>query len=364
MNIIKSYNHLWETFISDNNIELAIRKASIGKRKRKRVKKCLSDPNYKNHIKKYALNFCNYSHTPIEIYDGISRKKRIIIVPTFDEQVIHHMIVNTMLPIFTHGMYEHTYGSIPNRGGHKGAKQICKWIKYGNRNCKYVLKMDIRKYFDSIPHEILLAKLKMVIHDKKFMSILEEVISVTDKGIPLGFYLSQWLANWYLQDIDHYIKEVLHAKYYMRYMDDMVIFSANKRKLHDMQKAIALYLRDKLGLEMKDNWQVFLFHYVKKNGRHVGRFLDFMGFRFYRNRITLRKSIMIKATRKARHIYKKGKTTVYDSRQMLSYIGWIDSTNTYQMYLAWIKPYVNIQQCKRKISRYDKRRYKNENQLV
>ena len=355
---MRSYNHLWETFISDENIALSIHNASLGKRKRKRIKKYLNNLEFPQYIKNYANNFHNYKHTPQEIYDGISRKKRTIIVPKFDEQVIHHMIVNTLIPMFTKGMYEHSYGSIPFRGGHKGAKTICKWISSGDKHCKYCLKMDIRKYFDSIPHDILIAKLHRKIRDKRFMAVLEEVIGVIDKGIPLGFYLSQWLANWYLQDLDHYIKEKLGVKYYIRYMDDMVIFGSNKHVLHAMREAIAEYLEDELGLKMKDNWQVFLFHYIKKNGKEVGRFLDFMGFRFYRNRITMRKSIMLKATRKARRIYKRHKMTIHDVRCMLSYLGWVNATNTYQMYLAWIKPYINIQKCKRIVSRYDKKEAK------
>lgn len=352
---MKSYNHLWEKFISDENIELSIKNAIKGKKRRRRVQKCLKDPDFPKKIKEYAENFYNYPHTPREIYDGISRKKRTIIVPRFEEQIIHHMIVNTMLPIFTKGMYEHSYGSIPNRGGHKGAKQICKWIRNGGRDCKYCFKADIRKYFDSIPHDILIAKLRKVIHDKRFMSLLETVIDVTPNGIPLGFYLSQWLANWYLQGLDHYIKEELGVKYYTRYMDDIVIFSSNKRRLHWVRKAITNYLCDELGLEIKRNWQIFRFHYVKSNGREIGRYLDFMGFRFYRNRITLRKSLMLKITRRARHIYNSKKITIHDARCMLSYMGWIDATNTYQMYLVWVKPCVNIQRCKRIISKYDRR---------
>ena len=361
---MKSYNHLWEIFIADETIDKAIKKASKGKSKRKYVQKCLADPNFKNKIKAYALNFHNRPHKPIEIYDGICRKKRIIIVPTFEEQVIHHMIVLTLMPLFTHGMYEHTYGSIPKRGGHKGAKRICKWIKRDPDNCVFVFKMDIQKYFESISHEVLITKLKKYIHDEQFMTILIEVISVVDKGIPLGFYLSQWLANWFLQDLDHYIKEKLDAKYYIRYMDDIVIFGATAEELHSICIANDDYLKESLKLNMKSNWQVFLFNNIQENNTEVGRFLDFMGFRFYKNRIILRKTIMIKATRKAKYIYKKGKITVYEARQMLSYVGWIKATNSYQMYLDYIAPYVNIQHCKRCISQYDKRRMINEHKMV
>lgn len=269
------------------------------------------------------------------------------------------MAVNTLKPIFMHGMYEHSYGSIPKRGVHKGKKTIEKWIRNDRKNVKYCLKMDIQKYFESIPHDILIEKFSKLIHDKKFLDFIYKLIGVSEKGIPIGFYTSQWIANWYLQDLDHYIKEVLHAKYYIRYMDDMVIFSSNKKSLHKMKKEIEAYLSDNLHLKLKSNWQVFRFIYPCK-GKERGRFLDFMGFRFYRKRTTLRRNIMLKATRKARMISKKQKPTIYDIRQMLSYVGYIDCTNTYGMYEKRIKPYVSIQDCKRRISRYDKKRIRKE----
>ena len=354
---MKSYNHLFEKFISDENIELAIKKASIGKRSRIQVQKYLNDPEFALEIWMYAITFKNAKHRPIEIYDGIQRKKRTIIVPTFKEQIIHHMLVNVLQPIFMRGMYEHSYGSIPQRGGHKGKKTIEKWINRDIGNCKYVVKMDIKKYFDSIPHDIYLNKFKQIIHDREFMRVVNEITSVisSDKGIPLGFYTSQWTANWYLQDLDHYIKENLKAKYYIRYMDDMVIFGKDKTDLHKMRKAIEKYLNEKLKLKMKENWQVFRFDYIDEAGNHKGRFLDFMGFRFYCDKTILRKSIMIKATRKAIRAAKHDKPTLHEIKGVLSYMGWIDCTNTYGMYENRIKPYVNIRSCKKRISKHDKR---------
>ena len=368
---MKSYNHLWEKFISDENIEKAINKAKKGKTRRKNVRKYLENMKFRAEIKAYAITFKNAKHTPVEIYDGIQRKKRKIIVPNFREQVIHHMVVNVLQPIFMHGMYEYSCGSIPNRGGHYGMMAVKRWITKGNKHCKYCLKMDIRKYFDSIPHSIYLAKFRKLIHDELFMRVIEEITKVMPNGVglPLGFYTSQWTANWYLQDLDHYIKERLHAKYYIRYMDDMVIFGANKRELHRIRKDISVYLNNILGLEMKGNWKLFLFHFIKANGKEVGSFLDFMGFRFYRNRITLRRTIIRKMRRKAFKIGKHEKPTIYEMKQMMSYLGWISCTDVYDYYLKWIKPNVNIQYMKRRISRYDKceakkRRKLNENNLV
>ena len=354
---MKSYNHLYEQFISDENIELAIKNAQKGKKNRKIVKEQLADPDFKDHIRYYAEHFKNHEHRPKLINDGIKQKKRTIIVPHFDEQVIHHMVVNVLKPIFLKSMYVHSYGSIPNKGGYKGKRAIEKFIRNNPKECKYILKMDIKKYFESIPHDIYLKKLKTLIHDEKFFSIIREITEVIPDGLPLGFYTSQWAANWYLTGLDHYIKEELHAPFYIRYMDDMVIFCGNKRRLHQMKDSISKYL-ETLGLELKDNWQIFRFDY---KGRY--RFLDFMGFRFYRGRTTLRRSIMLRITRKARRIYKARRITVYASRQMLSYLGWIRHTDTYGMYLAWIKPILCFQKLKRRIKAYDRnqnRRVKNE----
>ena len=138
-------------------------------------------------------------------------------------------------------------------------------------------------------------------------------------------------------------------------MDDMVIFGSNKRILHRNREKISEYLNQNLGLEMKGNWQVFRFDYMTGGQRH-GRALDYMGFRFYRDKTILRKSIMMKASRKAKSISKKEKATIYDMRQMISYLGWIDCTDTYGMYINHIKPYINFGYCKERVSRYDKKK--------
>lgn len=348
---MKSYNHLYEACISETNRRESIKLAKHSKRIRRIIKnRHMSDDALLAKSYDWIVNYENAEHTPVHIYDGISRKQRTIIVPTIEELIVQHNVVNALKPMFAKGMYEHTYASLPGRGAHKGKKVIEKWIRTDPKNCKYVLKMDIRHFFDSVPHDILKAKLTKTIHDEKMLDLLFRIINVTDAGIPLGFYTSQWLSNWYLQGLDHYIKEQLGAVHYMRYMDDMVVFGSNKKVLHRIRQAISDYLQSELGLELKANWQVFRFSY----GKNQGRDLDFMGFRFYRNRTILRKTIMYKATRKARKISKKERPTIYDARQMLSYLGWIDCTDTYLMYKKRIKPYVKFQQLKRKVSRYDK----------
>lgn len=251
---MKSYNHLYEKTISETNRRYALSQAKHSKRFRKIMKhRHMSDDAAVEQSLDWIVNYENAEHVPVYIYDGITRKERTIIVPTMEELLVQHCIVNAMKPMFCKGMYEHSYASLPGRGAHKGKQVIEKWIRTDPKNCKYVLKMDIRHFFDSIPHDRLKAKLKKTVHDEKMLDLLFRIIDVTEVGIPLGFYTSQWLSNWYLQGLDHFIKEQLCAVHYMRYMDDMVVFGSNKRVLHRMRQAISDYLEMELGLELKAN---------------------------------------------------------------------------------------------------------------
>lgn len=347
---MKSYSHLYERVISKENRLEAVRLSKHSPRIRKMIKEPgKTDEEIAEEALGWIENFRNDHHKPIRIKDGMSHKERTIIVPTMEELIVQHALINVLKPVFERGMYEHSYASLPKRGAHAGKKVIEKWIANDGKNCKYCLKMDIRHFFDSVPHEILKAKIIKTIHDERVLKIMLELVDVTETGLPLGFYTSQWFSNWYLTPLDHYIKQVLKAEHYMRYMDDMVVFGPNKRKLHKIRQGISDYLEKYLGLTLKDNWQVFRFSYMK-GGVEYGRDLDYMGFRFHRNRTTLRRSIMLKASRKAKRVSKKQKPSIYEIRQMLSYLGWIDATDTYGFYEAYIKPYVNFQKYKRRLS--------------
>ena len=178
---------------------------------------------------------------------------------------------------------------------------------------------------------------------------------IIQEGLPIGFYTSQWFANWYLQDFDHFIKEQLKAGFYIRYMDDCVILDRNKKELRKNFEKIKEYLAG-LDLKVKENYQIYRFDYTDKQGNNKGRFIDFMGFRFYRNRTTLRSSIFLCAVRKARKLNKKEKLTWYDACQMLSYAGWFYATDTHNAYKKYIESNVNIQVCKKLVSNHFKKK--------
>ena len=316
-------------------------------------------------------------------------------------------------------MYEYVLGSIPGRGQHMGAKIISKWIQEDPENTKYVLKMDIRHFFESVDHEILKAWITKKFRDEFVRELLFLIIDAIETGLPLGFYTSQWFANFLLQPLDHYIKETLHVKYGTRYMDDIVCFGRNKKEIHKVRIAINEYLNSELNLTMKDNWQVFRFEYeveeyaiecqtmreLKALGNELGKIrirhklkthkkrwkifikvasvrnkqdklerllvmyhghsekvtmtygrpLDYMGFEFHRNRTIIRKGIMIRLTRKAGQVSRQEKINPKDAASLLSSMGWVKHTDTYGMYEERIKPIVSIKKLKKVVSKNQKR---------
>ena len=157
-------------------------------------------------------------------------------------------------------------------------------------------------------------------------------------------YHEHFFANFFLNDFDHWLKQDKKVKHYVRYMDDMVIFGSNKRALHKLRKEIQEELQ-KIGLELKPNWQVY---------RLDKEPLDFMGFRFYRNRTVLRKSIMLRISRRVSRAAKRKQPTRTDAFAIVSYMGWIKCTDTNGFYEKWIKPKVDFNQLKNMIRSYSK----------
>lgn len=370
----KSVNNLYKPMLEHSNVEKMFHKAAKGKTKRPDVAVILDKNNIQQHVENVIEKLENTApewrevlypekawrpseHAKVKINEGTNRKEREIEKPRYKyEQVVHHIVVAACYDTFMKGMYEFSCGSVPKRGAHYGKRYIEKWIQTDKKNCKYVLKMDIRHFYESVDHDVLKEWLKKKIRDEWMLYILELIIDGSEVGLPLGFHTSPWLSNFMLQSLDHYIKEQLGAVHYVRYMDDMVVFGKNKKELHRMQQEIEKYLQEKLNLQMKGNWQVFRFDYIeRKTGKRKGRPLDFMGFQFYHEKTILRKSIMLSCTRKANRVAKKEKITWHDASSVLSYMGYINSTDTYDMYLERVKPNVNVKKLKKIVSRHSKK---------
>lgn len=246
------------------------------------------------------------------------KQREIFRLPYYPDRIAHHAIMNIMEPIWTKIFIDHTYSSIKNRGIHKVNYDLSKVLKNHPEETKYCLKMDVRKFYPSIDHDILFEIVQKKIKDKKLLQILKEII-YSAKGVPIGNYLSQFFANLYLTYFDHWVKEELKCKYYFRYADDIVILSDNKNYLRNILVSIKLYLRQVLNLELKPNYQIFP---VESRG------IDFVGYKFYHTHILLRKSIK-KRMFKSIEIYKhQGIDSEEFWRRMSSYQGWMKYCNS------------------------------------
>lgn len=364
---MKSYKYLFEKLISYENLSDAIEKSSLGKRERREVKRVLDHKD--EHIKRLQDLLINQKlrirkHEAIKINDGITAKVRLIIKPDYVyEQILHHAIVQVLTPIFMRSMYIYSCGSLPGRGGLYGKRYLAKYIRENPTKIKYVAKGDITKFFQTVNIELVKDKFRKIIHDEKFLQVLFLVLDSNiatyqgqeiNMGLPIGYYLSQWIANWFLQDFDYFIKQKLKIKCYIRYVDDFVLLSPNKKELHKALAAISEYLKN-LDLRLKSNYQVFKLAYIDKNGKERGRPIDFMGYKFYRDRTILRRGIMLRAVRKALKISKKTNLNWYECTQLLCYLGWFKYTDTYKVYERYIKPNVNIGECKKVVSLRQKR---------
>lgn len=378
--LMKTYSKLIDIALSDEIMDLSLKSAVERKTDRPEVqeviklKEQLKDILRVKILKKELKPLIHKAH---EINDGFKQKKRLIIQPYFTktkpEQWLQHIIISTLKPILMKGMYEFSCGSVPGRGIHYGKKYLEKFIRKHPKDIKYCLKIDIRHFYESIDIEILKERFRKIIKDDVFLYLIFWVLdsnagtmpdgNIVKTGLPIGFYTSQWFANWFLQPFDHYVKEELKAKCYVRYMDDIVILGANKRELHKMFNLIRSYLGE-IGLTIKDNWQVFLFDYTDKDGKRHGRPIDFMGFKFYRDKTTIRKSIFLRACRLARRLHKKLHINWRDASQILSYFGWFKTTDTYKAFQKYIVSQISLNSCKKVMSIHDKNlRRKNEHSL-
>jgi hypothetical protein len=326
---------------------LAIANSSLGKRKQKRVKAILDNEEYYARKIQDMLLKKQYVPSPYAIkivQDGSSGKIRTVYKPRFyPDQIIHWSLMLQLQPIMMKGMYEYNCGSVPGRGTSYGQNTLRKWLDTDYKNTKYCLKMDVSKFYPSVDNDILKEMFRRKIKDKDCLWLIDSIID-SSQGLPIGNYTSQWFANFFLQGLDHYIKEKLGVKYYVRYVDDLVLLGSNKKKLHKAREAISDYLNN-INLSLKGDWQVF-----KVNSRAI----DFLGFRFYRNKTILRKRNALRIRRRMRKIQKKDVLTSKDACAVVSYWGWIKRSDSYNFYHKYVKPIVSVGYAKKVVSNYAK----------
>lgn len=334
---MKRYNNLYEKIYDIDNIRLAHKNARKGKGFYREVKMVDENPEYYFGLLQEMLINKTYKTSHYETFikhDGI-KDREIFKLPYFPDRICQWAILQIIEPILLKTFTNDTYSAIPRKGIHLALKRLKKAIQYDACGTKYCLKIDVKKYYPSINHNILKDKYRRIFKDNNLLWLLDEIIDSTleEKGIPIGNYLSQYSGNYYFSEFDHWVKEIKHIKYYYRYMDDIVVLHESKKYLHELRKEFDEYFRAKLKLTMKDNWQVF---------PTFIRGVDFVGYRIFLNYSLLRKTTCKQFKKKMTAINKKRLNkedmTYSEWCSINSYKGWLVHCNNYRLTQKYIKP--------------------------
>ena len=224
---------------------------------------------------KKELENMTYRPKPYRVFTIHEPKKRIIRAPHFRDRIVHHSLCDNVIEqVFEGHFIPFTFACRKNKGTHVALSCLQEQIQKSWRKNKngYILKCDIRKYFDSVRHDVLKRKVRRLIKDPDLLFLVDTIIDSTkgNVGIPIGNLTSQWFANYYLSEMDHLIKEKLRVNHYLRYMDDFTLIHEDKTFLKECKQFLESYLEG-IGLEFNSKTQIFPI----KNG------IDFLGFHTY-----------------------------------------------------------------------------------
>lgn len=248
---MKRTGFLIERIADLDNLYEAFRRACRGKQRKKEVLRFREhfDENIatlRRSILAGNVDVGNYHY--FTIYDP---KERVICAADFQERVLHHAIINVCHDLFDRTLIDTTYATRKGKGVYAAIdKAVEACSKYA-----YTAKLDFRKYYDSIDHDTLRSLLRRRFKDRLLLRIFDEIIDsycvVEGRGLPIGNLTSQYFANAYLSPLDHYAKEVLHARVYIRYMDDILIADNDRSRLKEIVRAFGEQASAQLHLTLK-----------------------------------------------------------------------------------------------------------------
>lgn len=272
--------------------------------------------------------------------DGSSGKVRRIGIQNIKQQLYDYIAVEALGPVLKR-IGEFQYASIKGRGTTKGKEVIARWLN--NRSMRYFVKLDVRKCFESIDHNLLIKFLEKHVKNEKLIWLIKTLISSFEKGLSIGSYLSQYLCNLYMSIIYHYIMEGLYkirrgkrvnlVRHCLIYMDDILMIGSRKR---DMEKAVRLTVgkATEMGLEIKPTYQV----------RQIdGNCIDMLGYKIYRTHTEIRGRTYLRVRRSFRRARKN--ITLRIAKKCLSYYGYLKHTNSKRFQRKW-KVRRTIKKCK------------------
>lgn len=307
---MKRHGNLFERIASFDNLELAYRKASLGRRYVPAVLRfgaAIEESLIQLHNE---LMWKEYQPRPCRRFVIYEPKERVIHAAAFRDRVVHHAIMNVVEPIWDGLFIEESFACRTGRGTHAGVLKLDRMLQSAGAAGQpvFCLKGDVAKFFPSINHHVLMAVIRRKIKCSRTLDLFKTIVFVNgdpedplSHDMPIGNLVSQWAANLYLNELDQFVKHQLKARHYMRYMDDTVILHTDKRQLLAWKNEIDGFLRSHLLLATNSKTAVF----------PVMQGIDFLGYRTWPNgRRLLRKSSarrMVQRLKALRALFVDGK---------------------------------------------------------
>lgn len=278
----------------------------------------------------------SYKHGAYSSFYIRDPKQRHIHKAIVRDRILHHAVFTVFNPIFESTFISNSFSCRIGKGTHKGIDILDKILRQVSSNgfepC-FALKCDIRRFFETVDHSVLLSIVRKRIKDNDAIWLLEEIIKsfssqhstlFSQKGLPIGNLTSQLFANVYLNEFDQFIKHKLRIKHYIRYTDDFVIVAGDKLYLENLIKSIRFFLSDKLVLEL---------HPKKITIRKFYQGIDFLGYivlSYYRRLRTKTRHRIFRKLRKRIDEYKDNTISRQTLDQSLqSYLGVLSHANAY-----------------------------------
>ena len=324
----KSLNNIFYDKLKFSKMLKAYERASKNKHKCKEVITYELDlaSNIIDTLKQlYAGVYKVGNYRQFRIYEP---KERIIQSLPFRDRIVQQWYVEEFIkPIFVPKFIKDTYACLENRGVHKAVKKLNKYMYEYNKINRdfYVLKCDVSKFFYSINKQRLYEILNRYVKDKAFMKLTKDLIyhDKNEVGIPIGNYTSQYFANIYLNELDHFVKEKLKIKYYVRYMDDFVLLLEDRNQCRVILEEMKEFLDKNLGLKLNKKTNYF------RNSQGV----NFCGYKIFKTHIMLKKENKKKIKNKIKNwnkLYHKKELDLRETTLKLnSWIGHAQNADTF-----------------------------------
>jgi retron-type reverse transcriptase len=268
------HGHLFEQITSFENLLAAARKALRGKLHRPEAAAFFFHMEQELLALQGELLRGSYRPGPYTRFWVNDPKRRRICAPALRDHVVHQAVCRALDPLFDSWQVSGSYACRQGKGHHAAVRQAQRYA----RQSRYVWRGDVHKFFDSVDHQVLKSLLDRKFKDARVLDLFWLIIDYPlpglsrGKGLPIGNLTSQYFANFYLSGLDHHIEGSLRAKRYLRYMDDLALFSDSKAELHGWNAEIRAYLRDRLALELNEN---------QSSVAPVTQGFGFLGFRVF-----------------------------------------------------------------------------------